>query len=59
MTEGQRAATAALDRAETARARVRAQQSAVRAEAAGWRERRERNHLAEMVRTIVLGGEGR
>ncbi|MGW0795201.1 DUF7620 family protein [Streptomyces sp. NPDC002692] len=59
MTEGQRAASAALDRAEAARARVRAQRGEVRAEAAGWKVRRERNHLAEQIRAAVLGGEGR
>ncbi|MFJ1650119.1 hypothetical protein ACIOC2_01625 [Streptomyces sp. NPDC088337] len=59
MTEGQRAASAALGRAEAARARVRAQAGEVRAEAEGWKARRERNHFAELVRSVVLGGESR
>jgi hypothetical protein len=59
VTDGQRAANEALGRAEAARARVRAQRTEVRAEAAGWKARRERNHLAETIRAAVLGGEGR
>ncbi|MEU9149226.1 hypothetical protein AB0D59_01400 [Streptomyces sp. NPDC048417] len=59
MTDGQRAAQAALDRAQVARARAHAQAREVRAEAADWRARRERNHFAELVRNMVLGGESR
>ncbi|MFF7987551.1 hypothetical protein ACFZDK_52295 [Streptomyces sp. NPDC007901] len=59
MTEGQRAATAALNRAEVARDRVRAQALEVRAEADTWRARRQRNHFGELVRDIVLGGDSR
>ncbi|MDT0477415.1 hypothetical protein RM863_35365 [Streptomyces sp. DSM 41014] len=58
MSEGQRAANAALDRAESARARVRARARDVRAEAEEWRRIRERNHLAELIRRTVLGEEG-
>ncbi|WP_434056974.1 DUF7620 family protein [Streptomyces sediminimaris] len=56
MTEGQREANAALGRAKDARARVRAQAGQVRAEAEGWRARRERNHFAELITETVLGG---
>lgn len=59
VTEGQRAASAALDRAENARARMQAQRREVEAEAGSWRLRRERNHFAELVRDVVLGGESR
>lgn len=59
VTEGQRAANAALGRAQADRSSLRALRSEVRAEAAGWRARRERNHLAEQIRATVLGGEGR
>ncbi len=59
VTEGQRAANAALDMAEAARARVRAQACEVRAEADTWRGRRQRNHFGQLVRDIVLGGDGR
>jgi hypothetical protein len=57
-TPGQRAADAALSRAEAARARVRAQREQVQADAGWWRRRREENHLAELVRDIVVR-EGR
>lgn len=59
VTEGQRAADAALGRAQDARARVRAQAREVRAEAEGWRQRRERNHFGELIRSTVLGGGDR
>lgn len=56
VTEGQRDATAALGRAETARARLRAQRPEVQDQSHGWRVRREQNHFAELWINIATGG---
>lgn len=58
VTPGQRAANDALSRAQADRELMRAQRPAVREQSNGWRRVRENNHLAEMIRGIVLG-EGR
>ncbi|MER7967798.1 MULTISPECIES: hypothetical protein [unclassified Streptomyces] len=58
MSEGQKAAQAALDRARAARRLAAERRPAVQEAAAEWREIRERNHLADLIRRTVLGGEG-
>ncbi len=56
-TPGQRAADAALGRAEEARASVQAQREEVEHEAHAWKLRRENNHFAQLIRNVVLGGD--
>ncbi|MGW4493729.1 DUF7620 family protein [Streptomyces sp. NPDC004376] len=56
VTEGQKAASAALARAQAARQVAADRRPAVDEEAAEWRRIREHNHFAEMIRATVLGG---
>lgn len=55
-SQGQRDASAALDRAKNARARLRAQRPQVQEESRAWRVRREQNHFAELIINIAMGG---
>ncbi|WP_455750343.1 DUF7620 family protein [Streptomyces albogriseolus] len=57
VTPGQRAASAALDRAEADRDQLRAQRSEVKAHAGWWRQRRRENHFAERIEMLYRGAE--
>jgi hypothetical protein len=59
VSEGQKAADAALVRAKAARQLAADRRPAVDEAAAQWRGIRERNHFAELIRATVLGGGGR
>lgn len=56
VSEGQADASAALDRAQSARARLRAQRPEVREQSQAWRVRREQNHFAELIINLGMGG---